>query len=170
MKKFMFLLVSFVFILVSHGNSQDSLTHSREITVQKVFGGYNFIMSGKKLTVRELVRTMKPYEAAYAQMKSAQKDYNLATAASVAGGFITGWQLGALAAGESPKWEMFVVGAGVALVSIPFVKRSVRKAQHAVELYNSMIRQSSSRSIPELRFCVNGGGIGLSVKIPIGKS
>mgnify|MGYP001306838948 CR=1 FL=1 len=166
MKQFFFILILIV-ASVFQGVSQDII--AEEIEIQKVFGGYNFLMNGEKLTVRELVYTMKPYGMAWKQMKSAQKLYTGGLISAGMGGFLLGCETGKIIKGDSPQWGMIFWGGGITFISVLLTKQSVNKALSAVNLYNSLLSQSSCRIAPEIRFYVGNNNIRLGLKFPIGQ-
>ena len=63
-------------VVTTHSNAQDVAMRMENptdsILVKKVFGGYQFYQEGKKLTMKQLVNTLKPNEKACQMIKSAQ--------------------------------------------------------------------------------------------------
>ncbi len=141
----------------------------KKIEVEKVFGGYNFMIDGGKMKMNKLIETMKSSPIAYQKMKSARNQNNLATATACTGGFLMGWQLGNAISGEPVKWGMVALGGGIALVSIPLTKKSFKKAISAVGLYNSSFGNTSHNLLisTELKLCSNGEFTGFQLNIPI---
>jgi hypothetical protein len=164
MKRTLFIL-TLIIAFVFQGNAQN--LNSDSIKVQKVFGGCNFILNSKKLTVKQLVLTMKPHEQAYLEMKSSQKYYTAGIITASVGGFLLGWQMGNAINANSPKWGMVALSSGIALLSIPLTRQSVRKARNAVDLYNSSLSQTTfwKKNKPELRLCFDGNNIALKIKL-----
>ncbi|MBW8323714.1 MAG: hypothetical protein K0M50_03015 [Prolixibacteraceae bacterium] len=107
------LIIAFVFQGAARNLKSDT------IRIQKVFGGYNFIQNGEKLSVKQLVLVTKTYEPAYSLMKSSQKLYSTGVITACVGGFIIGSQVGRSIDGQSPRWEIVALGSGIALASIP---------------------------------------------------
>ncbi len=168
MKTF-FIIITLITIFTLQGNSHEIRTS--KIEVQKVFGGYNFISDGKKLKMNELVMMLETYQPAHIKIKSARADYSIATAVSMAGGFIIGWQLGNAISGNSIKWEMVALGSGVAIMSIPLIKSSFKKAVGAVDLYNKQLSGKTAchkQAFAKFSLCFKSGSVGIKVKIPIG--
>jgi hypothetical protein len=157
-------LVTFILLFTLLGKGQQSISDS--IIVQKSFGGYNFSQGGKKLTVKQLVGSMKLYEPAYLTIKSSQRNYYGGIVAGCIGGFIIGWQIGYSMDGSSPKWGMIALGSGIALTAIPFTIKAFKKALKATEIYNGSIRKVTFRlqCRPEMGLCLNGNGLGMIVR------
>lgn len=161
MKRLLYLF-SLVVFLAQPVTSQNP---NNKITVQKSFGAVNFYQEGKSLTLRQLIRVITPCEAACAKIKSSQRLYTTGIITACVGGFIIGWQAGNAINGHSPKWGIVALGGGIALVSIPLTKHSIKKAINAVDLYNASLKQSSFRQTnkPELGLSFNGNGLGLKM-------
>lgn len=133
------------------------------ISMKKVFGGYQFYQGDKRLNMNQLVNTMKPYEQAYKQIKSAQSTYTMAMILSYAGGFMVGWPLGAAIGGGEPNWAMAGIGAGLIVVTIPISQNFNKKVKLAVETYNGGLQTSSFWDKNELKLSFTGNGIGLTL-------
>ena len=140
-------------------------TFSDSITMKKVFGGYHFYQADKKLTMRELVKTMEPNEQAYKQIKKAQSTNGLAMAFAFTGGALVGFPLGTAIGGGDPNWALVGIGAGLIVVSIPISNKFNRQAKYAVETFNNDLQTSSFWDKHPLRFSVNATGVGLSLKL-----
>jgi hypothetical protein len=161
MKRLLYLF-SLVVFLAQPVTSQNP---NNKITVQKSFGAVNFYMEGERLTFRQLIRITTPCETACAEIKSSQRLYTTGIISAGVGGFIIGWQAGNAIDGHSPKWGMVALGGGIALVSIPLTKHSMKKAVNAIDLYNASLKQISFRQInkPEFSLSFNGNGLGLKL-------
>jgi len=134
------------------------------IYAKKVFGGYQFYQGETRLGMNQLVNVMKPNEQAYAQIKSAQSNYTLATVFGAAGGFMIGWPIGTAVGGGEPNWVMAGIGAGLVIISIPITQSSNKKAIQAVRIYNSGMLSSSFWDNHELKFSMTPHGVGLSLR------
>ncbi len=164
--KTLFGTIIFIVGFAFAANSQDTTKGS--IDIQKVFGGYNFILEGQKLRINELVHILETNQPAHIKIKSARTDYSIATAVSMVGGFMVGWQLGNAVSGNSVKWEMIALGSGVAIVAIPLTKRSMKKAVGAVKLYNESLTSNTSYNnpfSPEIKLCFNDKMVGLKIHV-----
>lgn len=134
------------------------------ITIKKVFGGYMFYKGERRLTMNQLVGTMKTNEVAYKQIKSAQSNNLLATIIGGAGGFMVGYTVGTALGGGDPNWAVAGVGAGLIVVSIPISQNFNKKAKQAVDTYNAGLQPIAFRYKKELKFSVTGHGVGLTLR------
>ncbi|MEE4198774.1 MAG: hypothetical protein V2I54_14135 [Bacteroidales bacterium] len=138
-------------------------TATDPITMKKVFGGYQYYQGEKLLTMNQLIKTVKPNEKAYKQIKSAQSTYTAGMIFSYAGGFMIGWPLGTALAGGEPNWTIAGIGAGLLVLTIPITKSYHKKTTKAVDIYNSGLTKSSFRENKTLRLSMTGYGIGLTL-------
>ncbi len=139
-------------------------TVTDSITMEKVFGGYQFYQGYKRLNMNQLVSTMKPNEQAYKQIKSAQSTYTVAMIFCYAGGFMVGWPIGTAIGGGEPNWAMAGIGAGLIVVAIPIGHSFNKKAKQAVDTYNGRLQSISFRDTSELKLSMTGNGVGLILR------
>lgn len=141
--------------------------NAQTIDMKKSFGAYQFFQNGEKLKVSEVVNRMESNSEAFELMKSAQVNNAIGQTIAFAGGFMVGWSIGGALGSESEgiNWSLFGIGAGLAVISIPFSANFNKKAQEAVYIYNTHLDSSSFRS-PVLQFkleaTVNKVGIVIS--------
>lgn len=133
------------------------------ISMKKVFGGYQFYQGDQRLNMNQLANKMKLNDQAYQQIKSAQSSYTLASIIGGVGGFMVGWPIGTAFGGGDPNWTMAGIGAGLIVVSIPITQSVNKKAKQAIETYNSDLQTTSFWDKRELKFSMNGNGIGLTL-------
>lgn len=98
--------------------------------------GVTFQMHGRMLKPRQLLSHTKPYDEAYALMRKAKTNYDVASVFSFAGGFLIGWPIGTAIGGGEPNWTLAGIGAGLVVISIPFSSAYGKHAKHAVRIYN----------------------------------
>lgn len=139
-------------------------TSTDSISMKKVFGGYQFYHGDKRLNMNQLVKLMKPNEQAYNQIKSAQSTYTLANIIGGVGGFMVGWPIGTAIGGGEPNWTMAGIGVGLIVVSIPISQKFNKQAKQAVGTFNGGLQTSSFWDKSELRFSMNGNGVGLTLR------
>lgn len=99
----------------------------------------SFLYHGKKQTPGQLMTIMRYNPDAYNQIKRARSSYATGQIFGFIGGFLIGWPLGQAIAGRDPNWAMAGIGAGTALLSIPFYSTYKKKAKIAVRLYNASV-------------------------------
>lgn len=136
--------------------------NSNTISYEKVFGGYQFYIDNKRLNINQLVKTIKPNEQAYKQIKSAQTTYVFMSIINGAGGFLVGWQLGTALSGVSPNWKMAGIGAALITVSIPISYSYSKKAKLAVDIYNNGLQSAFLKHKGELKLSMTQNGIGFT--------
>ncbi len=141
-----------------------SQTAGDTITMKKAFGGYQFFINEKRLTVPQVVKTMEANEQAYKTVKGAQASNGLASVLSGAGGFMVGWPLGTALAGGDPNWALAGIGAGLIIVSIPVSLNAIKQFREAVRTYNLGVSRTSVKPRTDLRFALTGYGPGIVIK------
>ncbi len=156
-------IVTFITLLTIACSFTYGQISTNSISMEKVFGGYQFYQDGKRLNMNQLVNTMKPNEQAYQQIKSAQSTYTLATIIGGAGGFMVGWPIGTALGGGEPNWTMAGIGAGLIVASIPITQSFNKKAKQAVDTYNGVLPTSSFWDRSELKLAMTGNGVGLTL-------
>ncbi len=159
MKKHLFLVILLT-VISTFGFSQ---TLSGPISMSKVMGGYQFYQGTQRLTMAQLVETMKSNDEAYTQIKSAQGTNTFNTILGTAGGFLVGYPIGTAIGGGEPEWTMAAVGAGLLIISIPISQKFKKQAKEAVETYNSGL-ETSFWDLHEINICSSQYGLGLSFK------
>ncbi len=160
MKNFTFIIV----LLILGLTNVSAQTQNDSITVKKVFGGYQFSQGEQRLNMQQLVKTLKPNEEAYKQIKSARSNQTIGMIFGAAGGFMIGYPLGTALGGGEPKWIMAGIGAGLVAISIPFSSKANKKAKQAVKTYNQGLKNKKVSSVwdkSELNFSMTPNGIGL---------
>jgi ribosomal protein L16/L10AE len=138
-------------------------TNSNSISMEKVFGGYQFYQGGKRLTMNQLVNIMEPNSLAHQQIKSARNTNTLSTVISGVGSFMLGYTIGTALFGGEPNWTMAGIGAGLVIVSLPISQSSNKKAKQAVEKYNKGLQTSSFWDKNELNLSFTGNTFGLKL-------
>jgi hypothetical protein len=133
------------------------------IVMQKVFGGYQFYQGSKRMNISNLVKTMKPNEQAFQEMKAAQTTYIFGNIVAFAGGFMVGWPIGTSLGGGDPNWTLAAVGAGLIIITIPISQKFNKQARTAVNTYNKGVKTSSFWDNKNLRFGFTGNGLGFTM-------
>jgi hypothetical protein len=113
--------------------------------------------------MNELVNLMEPDSEAYDLMKSARSNYIGSLFLSLPGGALIGLPIGTAIAGDDPEWGLAAVGAGLVVLAIPFARKSNKKAQKAVGLYNSSLSHAHSHRRPTIAFISTRTGVGLGI-------
>jgi hypothetical protein len=152
------LILSLITIISNFSFGQNN---TDTISMKKGQGAYQFYMGESRLTISQLIITIKPNELAYKQIKSAQASYTMGQVLGYAGGFIIGYQLGSALWSSKVNWRMAGLGAGLIVFSIPISQGFNTKARQAIGTYNSGLQTSASRKKNELKISASANGIGL---------
>lgn len=140
------------------------LCNAQKIEAEKVLGGYKYTQNEHRMTMYDLVKTMKPNPQAYDLIKKAQSNHVLASIIGAAGGGLVGWPIGTALGGGDPNWTLLGIGAGLIAVGIPISSSANKKVKQAVDLYNSSLNSTSFYEFkPDFKVMVKGNGIGFSM-------
>jgi hypothetical protein len=148
------LLLSFIYL---QGQYQTD-----SIVIKKTFGTI-FQKNGNNLTPGQLLDITFPNTEAYAEMKLAKSNYDVGYVFGFAGGFLIGWPIGTAIGGGDPNWTLAAVGAGLAVISIPFTISYTKHAKNAVHIYNKGLKYSYFAK-PDLKIELIYNGIGIQIK------
>lgn len=141
-----------------------TISNAQKIEVEKVFGGYKYTQNGNRMTMRDLVNTMKSDINASSLIKKAQTNNTIATVLGGAGGVLIGVPLGQSLGGGDANWTLAGIGAGLIIVAIPISSSANKKTKKAIELYNSSLNSTSSYEFnPEFKLIANEKGVGFSM-------
>jgi len=160
MKKLLFLITVLIFssVVVNAQNQPDT------ITVNKVKGGYQYLMDGKVLTLPELESLLNKNTESSELYKSAKETNGFLSVLSYAGGFLVGYPIGQAIGGGEALWELAAVGAGLIVIAIPIANGVTKKMNKAVQIYNSGIQPTSFWDDKELKLQLTGNGVGLAFR------
>jgi hypothetical protein len=92
-------------------------------------------------------------------MKIAKNNYTASMIFQLPGGFLIGYPLGTAMAGGDPNWTLAAIGAGLVVISIPFISAYNKHARNAVSVYNKGLKYSTLVR-PDLRFGITYNGLG----------
>ena len=87
------------------------------------------------------VKIMQTDPASYETMKIAKTNYDVGNVFASAGGFLIGWQLGAVVGGRRGNWAVAGIGAALVATAIPFIAAYAKHAKKAVNTYNNGMNQ-----------------------------
>lgn len=154
-KSVLFFSLIFVFTF----NSQ-----SQEIKKEKVFGGYKYSQNGNHISMKNMVNLMKDNAEALKLIKKAKSNTTIATVLGGIGGGLIGFPIGTAIGGGDANWTLAGVGAGLIIIAIPIASGANKKANKAVDLYNSSLNTTSYKKFnPQFNMVVNGNGVGLAM-------
>jgi hypothetical protein len=144
-----------VFFTLNGQNQPDSITVKNRL-------GPVFQQNGKNLTPTKLLTITKSNQEAYSEMKIANKNYLASMVFQFPGGFLIGYPVGAALAGGDPNWTLAAIGAGLVVVSIPFISAYNKHAKNAVYIYNKGLKYSSMVR-PDFKLGITYKGIGIRI-------
>jgi hypothetical protein len=78
------------------------------------------------------------------------------------GGYLIGYPLGQAIAGGDANWGMAGVGAGVALIALPFHSAFKKNANLSIDLYNKADYKALNENV-QLKIGLLENGVGLKV-------
>jgi len=156
MKKLIITGILLTVFLSLYGQSQ-----SDSISVKNRLGPV-FQQNGKTLTPNKLLTITKSNQEAYSEMKIANNNYLTSMVFQFPGGFLIGYPIGTALAGGDPNWTLAAIGAGLVLVSIPFISAYNKHAKNAVSIYNKGLRYSSTVR-PDFKLGITYNGIGIRI-------
>ena len=157
--KQVFIILSCFFIITHYGLAQKD-TPLIERKGNLVLNHY-FIL-GKGVSERQVLRKMVPYEAAHDRMKSSRR---WAFTSSVIAGFGAGAFMPTFF-DPSPQITLasLIAGASLIAIAVPIKKTANRKADEAIELYNSRQLMPKYTNEVRLNLIFDQKGIGLNIK------
>jgi hypothetical protein len=142
----------FVFVFLALFSTAYSQSNTEPIEIKKAG---TFFQNGKRLSVRQLIKITQSNSEAHKKMTVARANSDVASILGFAGGFLIGYPLGASLTGREANWTLAGIGAGLALVSIPFNSGYRKHAYEAVDLYNQGLRQTGRKAILKLGLASN---------------
>jgi len=145
-----------LFINLFGQNRPDSITVINRL-------GPVFQQNGKTLTPNKLLEITKSNQEAFSEMKTAKSNYTASMIFQLPGGFLIGYPLGTAMAGGDPNWTLAAIGAGLVVISIPFISAYNKHARKAVSAYNNGLRYSTLVR-PDLRFGITCNGLGVYLR------
>jgi len=158
--------MKFIILFISSLTLYTSLTFGQSlndtIIVDKTYGT-SFIYQDKYLNNKQLYNiTRSNFEANY-EMRKARSALNTSYFLAFTGSYLVGWQLGKAAFGNSPKWSIAGIGAGLIIVSIPFKRSYVIYAVNSVQIYNKGIKDQAGQHVIKMNLSLSGDGIGIKL-------
>ena len=153
-KLFTSIILCSIFVFTFGQNKPDSITF-----VKKALGTV-FQQNGRSLTPKQLLEITSVNSDALAEMKIAKTNYDVGYVFGCAGGFLIGWPIGAAIAGGDANWTLAGIGAGLAIISIPFTSGYTKHAKNAIRLYNSSLMYPfNSKFEPKVKIIPGGVGV-----------
>ncbi len=139
-------------------------TQNDSIFIEKVFDGQRYYQGENLISMKELVNILKINEQAYEEIRSARRCQTIAMILSFSGGFMIGWPIGTALSGVEPDWRIAALGLGVIIVSIPINIAHRKRAEQAVNIYNSGLHTRAYGIKSDLSLSVSPYSIGLELR------
>ncbi len=153
------LLVLFFLFIAQTGFSQidEPLIERKGNLVQN-----RYFILGQEVSERQVLKKMLPFEAAHKRMKSSRR---WAFTSSIIAGFGVGAFVPTFF-DPSPEITLPLLISGISLIAIAVPLKSLanRKADEAIDLYNSRKIMGNRNPKPSLDLTFNNLGIGLKMK------
>jgi len=131
-----------------------STGYSQEITVHRAFGGMRFEMDTLTLTHRQVSELLYVNPAASTEFRSARTLNTVSAVLGFSGAVLIAIPVVNAILGGDSQWGMAVAGGALIVGSIPLSVSYKRKAEHAIETYNSGLKVRG-------RLYLKGAGIGV---------
>jgi len=136
--------------------------NAQKIEIEKKFGGYQYTMEGKTMSMGEIVTAIESNKEAVKLMKKARRNNTISSILGGAGGALIGFPIGQTIGGGDANWALAGVGAGLIVVAIPISSSGNKRAKEAVDLYNASLNPTSFYDFkPVFKFISKTDGIGL---------
>ncbi|WP_296618322.1 hypothetical protein, partial [Marivirga sp.] len=151
--------ISYFFLITHFGLAQNDtpLIERKGNLVQN-----HYFILGKGVSERQVLKKMKPYEVAHDRMKSSRR---WAFTSSVIAGLGAGAFMPSIF-DPSPKITLasLITGASLIAIAVPFKRLANRKADEAIELYNSRQLMVNPKNKLSFNLIFDQQGIGLNMK------
>ena len=161
MKSTIFIFAGFFLLNVTTLFAQVQIDSVQKDSIEVKKSG--FAKNGKILKPKELLSIMQTNPASYETMKIAKTNYDVGNVFASAGGFLIGWQLGAVVGGRRGNWAVAGIGAALTATAIPFIAAYAKHAKKAVNTYNNGMNQIGYNKVyvyPSL----TSNGMGLTMR------
>jgi hypothetical protein len=158
-KKLLFTVLVTICISYSFGQ-----TPTDTISIQKVFGGYQYYQGYNRLGFSQMINLMQSNEQASNEIRAAQKNSSIASITGYVGGFMLGWPLGTAIGGGRPNWAMAGVGAGILAVGITLNQKSNKQTTNAIRIYNESITSESFLNNVQIDYLFTLNGVGFRMR------
>ena len=114
------------------------------------------------INLKQTLQLMEAYPEAYAYMKKANTNSNVAGVFAALGGGLIGWPIGTAIGGGDPNWSLAAIGGGLVIVALPFHSAFKKNASMAIELYNAADHQALHHDV-KLNIGLLERGFGIKV-------
>jgi len=138
-------------------------TNAQQIEVKKSFGEVQLYKDDVRLTMKDTKALMRDHEAAFKELRKANTNKAFSYIFGIPGGALIGYPIGTAIGGGEPEWLLAGIGAGLIVVSIPFISGYNKRARNAVSLYNESVINTTSSFQPDVRFSVKANGLSLVI-------
>lgn len=145
MKSTIFIFAGFFLLNVTTLFAQVQIDSVRKDSIEIKKNG--FAKNGKMLKPKELLSIMQSTPASYESMKIAKTNYDVANVFASAGGFLIGWQLGAVVGGRQGNWTVAGIGAALFATAIPFGSAYAKHAKKAANTYNNGLNKLGYKKV-----------------------
>lgn len=139
-------------------------TPTDTISIQKVFGGYQYYQGNNRLGFSQMINQMQSNEQALKEIKAAQTNNSVASITGYIGGFMLGWPIGTAIGGGRPNWALAGAGAGVLAIGITLNQKSNKQTAKAIHIFNESIKSGSFLDNVQIDYQLSVNGIGIRMR------
>jgi hypothetical protein len=150
-----FLIIALLFTYLSFG---------QEIEMKVNLLGLKFIQNEKQISWAELVDATEGYSVSNKLIRKARTHNTIGNITGLIGGGLIGIPLGQSLSDGDANWTLAYIGAGVAIISIPFSLSAYNKVNQGIDEYNLSLKSTGYNFQPEFNVIANGNGLGIAMK------
>ncbi len=165
-----FVIISLLAIFCFKANSQnitDSILSTQKIELELSKKGPVFIYNDTTIKIRQVKNIMAENQEALRNIRASSNLKLLGNLLLISGGLIVGQgSYGEYLYNEDPNWAVVCTGLGLAALSFPIRGQMLKKAEKAVDIYNSGLptQETSFWLDKELELGISGNGLGVVLR------
>ena len=126
----------FLFLCINLFASSVSAQAANDTIEIKKSASTIFIKNNEVLNLNQLKEVLNSKKASQEEARIASDYLVVSRIFGAAAGFMIGYPLGTMIAGNKPNWNLALGGLGILVVSIPFNSATIKHFKKALYLYN----------------------------------
>jgi|GEM_PF-4220529 len=146
-------------MMVFSGTFAQNNINADSIIVKKGFES-SLIYNGKSLSLKQFSNMSAGMDDVKMYINRANLNRGFATGFALTSGFLVGWSIGGVIAGQEMNWGIAGAGVGAFIVALPFIAGYNSNVKNAANLYNSKNVNKNSTS---LKLGMTNSGFGLKL-------
>lgn len=150
-------------VLIAFLVSGFNLFAQQPIELIKKRGTFKFTQGDKNLKLAEVSKLLENNTKALNFFSKAKTNNVVATLLGGVGGALIGFPIGTAISGGVAQWELAGVGAGLALLGIPFNNGFKKNAKMAIDLYNAPLVGNLEDNSPTFNINLKPNGFAVAI-------